>query len=167
MDEQELIDEIKQNRELIKTHNRHIKVLEQQAARFGDFHVPSHILLEIDDLKEKIRSHEEQIEKYKNILVTPLKEEQQRYENQLMKYAVDVAQMVRYVRLFDQTIGDINQTGPVKFTMIQRSISDIKVAIQGVRKQLFRVMSDHKDEVTEINALVSQLKERIIKIEAM
>jgi hypothetical protein len=46
---------------LIRTHQRHLDIREQQAARYGDLAVPSHIVMEIEDLKEKIAELESKL----------------------------------------------------------------------------------------------------------
>jgi len=54
MDDDEIKEEIAHNRVLIKEYNKHLKVLELQAAKFG-LHIPSYIQVEIDELNKNIQ----------------------------------------------------------------------------------------------------------------
>ena len=58
MDADEIKEEIAHQRLLQKEYRRRLRVLEQQAAKFGDAHVPPHIQIEIDDITEKIQETE-------------------------------------------------------------------------------------------------------------
>jgi len=54
-------DDRKHIENLINIHQRNLKVLEDQAARYGDLAVPIHIVTQIDDLKGKIADLKKQL----------------------------------------------------------------------------------------------------------
>src|SRR5262245_39101173 len=61
MNADEIKEEIEHQRILQKEYRKRLRVLEQQAAKFG-IYVPPHLEIEIDDIKEKIRDCEKQID---------------------------------------------------------------------------------------------------------
>ncbi len=63
--EEELKEEITHYKEIIKTKNRHFKALERQSAKF-DIHVPTHIILSMEDIQEEIRVADERIKEIKH-----------------------------------------------------------------------------------------------------
>jgi hypothetical protein len=67
--EDHLKEEIAHHKEIVKTKNRHYKVLEKQSAKF-DIHVPTHIILNMDDLKEEIRVADERITDIKQSMIS-------------------------------------------------------------------------------------------------
>jgi hypothetical protein len=54
MDADEIKEEIEHQRILQKEYRKRLRVLEQQAAKYGDAYVPPHIQIEIDDSNDKI-----------------------------------------------------------------------------------------------------------------
>jgi hypothetical protein len=54
-------DDRKHIQNLIDIHQRNLKILQNQAARYGDLAVPMHILTQIDDIKGKIADLEGQL----------------------------------------------------------------------------------------------------------
>jgi hypothetical protein len=63
--EEELKEEIAHYKEIIKTKTRHYKALERQSAKF-DIHVPTHIILSMEDIQEEIRVADEKIKEIKH-----------------------------------------------------------------------------------------------------
>ena len=68
MDTDELREEILHQRELQKEYRKRLRVLEQQAAKFG-IYVPPHIQIEVDELKEKLEACERNVKLHKESLV--------------------------------------------------------------------------------------------------
>jgi len=54
-------DDRKHTQNLISIHQRNLKILEDQAARYGDLAVPMHILTQINDIKDKIAELKKQL----------------------------------------------------------------------------------------------------------
>lgn len=67
MDADELKEEIAHQRTLQKEYRKRLRVLEQQAAKFG-VHAPPHIQVEIDDITEKMQEKEHEIAKLRALL---------------------------------------------------------------------------------------------------
>ena len=63
-------EEITHQRELQKEYRKHLRVLEQQAAKFGRLYVTLYIQRQIDKLRESIRSCELKIRDQKSILIS-------------------------------------------------------------------------------------------------
>jgi len=53
--------EVQELRDLVATHRRSLHALEMQEARFGKAHVPTHITLDIEDLRKQIAELDRQI----------------------------------------------------------------------------------------------------------
>lgn len=66
MDIEELRQEIQHHRDLIKSHQRHKKEYERQAALAGDLHVSPHVKIQIEDLSGKIKASENIIQDIKD-----------------------------------------------------------------------------------------------------
>ena len=85
MDADELREEIQHQRELQKTYRKRLRVLEQQAAGFGDLYVPPHIKDEIDELNGKIQDCEHKIGLHKTTMTALLKSEHLRNLEMIIK----------------------------------------------------------------------------------
>ena len=46
---------------LIKIKHRRLQILQQQRAKFGELHVPAHIITEIEDLKAELEQLQVQL----------------------------------------------------------------------------------------------------------
>ena len=55
-------EEREHQQKLLETHQRRLRVLEQQAARFGRAFAPPHIVLEIEDIQQKITELQAQLD---------------------------------------------------------------------------------------------------------
>jgi hypothetical protein len=69
MDADEIKEEIAHQRVLQKEYRKRLRVLEQQAAKFGDTYVPPHIQVEIDELAEKVKRCENKVNDHNKLIV--------------------------------------------------------------------------------------------------
>jgi hypothetical protein len=83
MDAEEIKEEILHQRELQKEFRKRLRVLEKQAAKFGDAYVPPHIQTEIDELNVKIQDCDKKIIELKAKIVEPHEHELEAFEAML------------------------------------------------------------------------------------
>jgi CheY-like chemotaxis protein len=74
MDTDELEEEIQHQRILRKEYRKRLRVLQQQAAKFGETYVPPHVQVEIDDLEEKIQGCDQVIKIFEQTLTNQKQE---------------------------------------------------------------------------------------------
>src|SRR5262249_14998222 len=74
MDANELKEEIVHQRMLIQEHQRHLRLLEIQAAKFG-LSAPTHLQLEITEVADAVQKCREKIETIKRDFIARLSEE--------------------------------------------------------------------------------------------
>ena len=90
MNNNEIKKEIEHQQTLITDYKKRLRALERQMAKFG-INVPAHILMEIDEIENKISTYENQLQNYNNksIIIEEIDRNIQNIENELKEITIN------------------------------------------------------------------------------
>ncbi|MCB0196962.1 MAG: hypothetical protein KDJ65_33755 [Anaerolineae bacterium] len=149
-DKSKLIEEISHHRELLKTYTRHLKTLEIQAAKFGQLHVPSHLLIEIEDLRHKIHSSTVFIEEAKKSYLAQFQQELTQINDALF--------LIKENSTFLYILNKITVQITSKLVIASASRTLIpSLFLSGVSKKVFAKFKEHEVK------LIEELNDEILK----
>jgi hypothetical protein len=175
MNADEIKEEILHQRDLQKEYRKRIRVLEKQAAKFGDAYVPPHIQVEIDELTEKIQACEQTVKNNKSTIIQQkrwdmrrllsLQESIAQIRTFLHKQGHEIGQMLDDIILIGSTINTISVIDPTSASYFDSLFQDIEKEYKGSKSVLSQGVAYILAKAPELKKDISRLDQEISEIE--
>jgi len=137
MDANELKEEIVHQRMLIQEHQRHLRLLEIQVAKFG-LSAPTHLQIEINEMTDAIQRCKEKIETIKRDFIARLSEEYIQLSNDL-KVALNQRNSTWPVGHTEEEALEVNREMRAYRSQVKYQVRMLLVKIRNVEQQIYEI----------------------------
>lgn len=143
---------------LIFTIEKNLQLLEKQAAKFGPLYAPSYILLEIEDIKAKIKEHKQHIGLAKNKLTEPL-------NTYVKKMEDEISFAKKFIKDISSVTGSLSEIiAGIRYSPIE---SDFRDECNSILDRLNKKREQYQRMCQKSESLAEEAKRRISQVEML
>ena len=133
----ELKEEIVHQRMLIQEHQKHIRLLEMQAAKFG-LSAPTHLQIEINETTDAMQKCREKIDTIKRDFIAKLSEEYIQLSNDL-KLALNQRNSTWPVGHTEEEYIEVNREMRAQRSQVKHQVRMLLIKIRKVEQQIYEI----------------------------